>query len=387
MKNQIRGCVKINVKGRDLYGFINAVHDNRISCFSQYVKRDCFSAEIYRSDICCIERIAREHGLELSCFEYETVSAKIIRRRKRFGIIIGMILVIAASVYFSSVVVTIDIQGNEKVSDEVILSALDEMGVRKGTPFRQINYISCENQLQITVDGLSWAGMHRTGHRLVVEVTEIVEKPEMLHSRIPCNLIASHDAKIVYTTVLDGMLMHKVDDYVLKGDMLVSGVTSDATGHTTLHHAMGTIIGIFRDEASFSGTFEQERKIPTGKTDIRRRVLLLNLDIPLYLGRNNYEICEMESISKPVTVFGLELPICIVRNKYTEYESRITELSAEELTDELMKKVYIYEKNFLSDCEILDRNIVKTEKDGTQTLNVAYRLKGDICSQKEILIK
>ena len=57
------------------------------------------------------------------------------------------------------------------------------------------------------------------------------------------------------------------------------------------------------------------------------------------------------------------------------------------MTDELMKKVYIYEKNFLSDCEILDRNIVKTEKDGTQTLNVAYRLKGDICSQKEILIK
>lgn len=387
MRNQILGSVKINAKGRDLYGFINAVHERRISCFKQYVKRDSFCAEIYRSDLKRLEDIAEKYSIEISCFEYDTLSTEVIRRRKRFGIIIGLILVIAASAYFSNVIVTIDIQGNENISDEIILSALNEIGIHKGTPFRQIDYVNCENQLQYMVEGLSWTGMHRTGHRLVVEITEMVPKPDMLHSRIPCNLVAARDAEIVYTTILDGQLMHKVGDYVMKGDLLVSGVTGDDTGHTTLHHAMGTVLGIFKDEALFTGEFERERLVQTGRNDIRRRLWLFSLDIPLYLGSNNYELFSEERVIKPLKVLGITLPISVAEYRYSEYVRKETTLSYEELTDELMEKVYIYEKNFLSDYEIIERSITPKEKDGTLTLNVAYRLKGDICSQKEILIK
>lgn len=387
MRERIRGIVKINAVGRDLYGFINAVHESRISCYKQYVSRGSFCAEIYRSDLGRLGDIAEEHGIELTSCEYDTLSSEVIHRRRRFGLVIGLVLVMAASLYFSGTVVTIDIRGNETISDETILAALDELDIRRGTPFGQINYVNCENQLQLMVNGLSWAGMHRTGHRLVVEVTEVVEKPKMLHSRIPCNLVAAHEAEIVYTTVLDGQLMHKVGDYVMRGDMLVSGVTRDDTGHTTLHHALAAITGIYRDEATFTGELVQERLVPTGRTDTRRRLRLFSLDIPLYLGKNGYELREEECVVKPVRVFGKSLPISIARYSYTEYARTETELTSEELTDELMQKVYIYEKNFLSDCEIMEREVTPTEKDGTLTLNVAYRLKGDICEHREILIK
>lgn len=387
MKNQLRGSIKINASGRDLYGFINAIHESRISCFSQYVKKDRFCAEIYRSDLGLLGEIAQEHGVEVSSYEYDTLSSEVIRRRRRFGIIIGLALVIAASLYFSGVVVTIDIQGNESVSDTAILSALEEMDIRRGTPFGQINYVSCENRLRLMVDGVSWAGMHRTGHRLVVEVTEVVEKPEMLHERIPCNLVAAREAEIVYTSVLDGQLMHKVGDYVMQGDMLVSGVTSDETGHTTLHHAMGSIMGIYRDEAVFSGESEKERLVPTGRTDTRRWLKLFSLDIPLSPGKNGYELKDEEVVIKPMRVFRITLPISTERHSYTELDRAVTVLTREELEAELMEKVYLYEKNFLSDCEILGREVGQTEKDGTLTLTVRYRLKGDICSQKEILVK
>ena len=66
MRNQILGSVKINAKGRDLYGFINAVHERRISCFKQYVKRDSFCAEIYRSDLKRLEDIAEKYSIEIS---------------------------------------------------------------------------------------------------------------------------------------------------------------------------------------------------------------------------------------------------------------------------------------------------------------------------------
>ena len=387
MRDQLRGCIKINAKGRDIYGFINHIHDSRISCFSQYVKKDCFCAEIYRRDLRRLSELAAEHGLELTSYEYDTLSAEVICRRRRFGIVIGIVLVLAASLYFSGVVVTIDIEGNESVSDEVILAALSEMDVRPGTPFGQIDYISCENRLQLMVDGVSWAGMHRTGHRLVVQVTEVVEKPEMLRERIPCNLVAAKEAEITYTTVLDGQLMHKVGDYVMQGDLLVSGVTSDETGHTTLHHAMGTITGIYRDEALFSGEYEKERLTPTGRSETRRRLRLFSLDIPLSPGRNGYELSRVETVKKPLKVFGRTLPISITRNEYTELSRDVTVLSRDELRSELMQKVFLYEKNFLPECEILSREITENEKDGTLTLSVAYRLEGDITSQMEILVK
>lgn len=387
MKNQIRGSVKINAEGKHIYKFINRIHSERICCFEQYVKGGVFCAEIYRHDLKKIKNIAEDYDIEIKSFEYDTLSSEVIRRRRRYGLIIGFILVIAASLYFSGVIVTIEIQGNEKVSDTAILSALEEIDIKAGTPFGQINYIWSENQLRLMVNDIAWVGMHRTGHRLVVEVTEIVEKPEMLNERLPCNIVASHDAYISYTSVLDGQLMKKVGDYVLSGDILVNGVTSDSTGHITLHHAMADITGIYKEEVTFEGELKKHRLVPTGRNDTRQRLKLFSLDIPLYFGKNNYEYSESESIEKPLVIFGKKLPISITKEKFTELERTETTLTEEEVSKELMKKVYLYEQNFLNDCEILERE-TKQETDGnTLVLTVNYKLEGNICEQKEIMMK
>lgn len=387
MKNQIRGSVKINVSGKNLYGYINEIHNRRINCFGQYVKSGIFCAEVYRHDLKKMKALAEEMGLELKSFEHKTFSAEVIKRRGRYGLIVGIMLVISASLYFSGVIVTIDIQGNEKVSDEIILSALEEIDIKSGTPFGQIDYIYSENQLRLMVDGISWAGMHRTGHRLVVEVTEIVEKPDMLHDRIPCNITSAHDAEIMYTSVLDGMLMRKVGDYVMAGDILVSGVTSDSTGHVTLHHAMGSIIGKYEETVDFEGEFTKERAVFTGETDTRRKLKLLNLEIPLYFGKNKYDYRESEVLDKPLTLFGITLPISLEKTVYREIERTEITVDDEELEKSLMEKIYLYEKNFLKDCEIIDRRITKNKSADSLILSVKYTLKGDICTQKEILVK
>ncbi len=387
MKNQFRGCVKINVHGKRLYHFINALHARRIAIFKQYTKGGTLSAEIYRSELPTIKEIAESYNLELTSFEYDTISKEVINRRKRFGLILGVILILGASLYFSSVIVTIDIQGNETVSDAVILSALSEIGIEEGSQFGQINYVWSENQLRLMVDKLAWVGMHRTGHRLVVEVTELAEKPDMLNERLPCNVLAAHDAEIVDISVLDGQLMHMIGDYVFAGDMLINGVTSDQTNHIVLHHAMGEIIGIYKESAEFHGEFTQKRLTSTGKTDKRRTLRLFSMEIPLYFGKNRYEYAEASFTEKPLSLFGKKLPISLKTAKYSELKRTEEEIDEESLKAELMEKVFLYEKNFLSDCEILERNITESKNADTLTLSVTYKLKGDICVQKEILVK
>ncbi len=387
MKNQLRGCIKINAEGKNLYGFINRLHQQKIAIFRQYVKGGTLSAEIYHSSLADVQEIAEDMGISLTCYEYGTLLEQFRRRKGRFGLILGIIVVLGASLYFSGVIVTIDIQGNETVSDTSILTALTEIGIEEGTNFGQINYIWSENQLRLMIDEIAWVGMHRTGHRLVVEVTEIVEKPDMLVERIPCNIVAAREAEIVSVLVRDGQLMHIVGDYVFAGDMLINGITTDHNGRITLHHAMGEIIGKYSETAAFKGCFANEKLAPTGESEKRRSLKLFSLEIPLYFGKNRYEYSENFDFENYLYLFGRKLPIALKTTEYKELSRSTSTLSKEELKAELMEKVYLYEKNFLKNCEIISRDIKEKATDEELILTVTYKLQGDICEQREIAIK
>ncbi len=387
MRKQILGRIKINAEGRELYHFINEIHLREIGIFGQYVKSGVLYGEVERASLKQLRSLAGELDIKLSEFELPTLSKKLLSRRYRIGLFLGILIVISAFLYLSNVIVTIEIQGSETVSEKEILSALEELGIEEGTPFGQINYVLSENRLRLMVDGISWVGMHRTGNRLVVEVTEVVPKPEMLNERLPCNVVASRDAEIVYTSVLDGQLMHIVGDYVFAGDMLINGVTSDATGHVTLHHAMGEILGIYKDTATFEGQFTRVRKTATGETKSRRILKLFGIKIPLSTGKPDYEYYTSQVESKPLIIMGKKLPISLEVTEYQENSRIETTLSEDELRAELEEKIYLYEKNFLSDCEILDRNITEKKDADTLTLTVEFKVKGDICTQEEILVK
>ncbi|MDE6833080.1 MAG: sporulation protein YqfD, partial [Ruminococcus sp.] len=335
-----------------------------------------------------VQAIAEDLKIKLTSFEYDTISSTIIRHKKRFGIIAGIIFVTAISLYFSGIIMTIEIQGNSKVSDSTIITALEQLNIKQGTPIKDINFPYCENELRLMIDDVAWAGMHISGNRVVVEVTEIVEKPEMINNRIPCNVVSSHDAYITYTSVYDGQLMHKVGDYVPYGTMLINGVTKDETGHVNLHHAMGKITGTYEETVTFEGNYKIRQYNPTGETFSQKFLKLFSFEIPVSFGKNKFENFTTEENQKYFKVFGKTIPVGIVKNKFTETELSEKTYTEEELSAKIMEKIYLYEKNFLDDdIKILERNIKTEKKEDSIEYIVTYKLEGDICEQKEILIK
>lgn len=387
MRDQLRGCVRIRVKGRELYPFINDIHSERIRCTGQYCRNDMFCGEIKRRDLPEIRRLAENHGLTISAVEYDTLSSKLLRRKKRAGIVIGAAVVIAASVYFSGTVITIEVQGNNHISDSVILSALSDIGIRRGTRLSSIDYITAENKLMMNVDGLAWAGMHRTGSRIVVEVTEMTEKPEMVRKRMPCNIFAAHDARITGVLVRDGMLMHCIGDNVKKGDILVSGVISDDTGHITMHHSIAEITGEYTESTSFSDSFTISENVFTGKEKTVRSLMLFDLDIPLFSDRNSFDDFTVEKRVCPLCILGRRLPIAISECIFRERRVTEHQLSEEDLRQRLVDKMYIYEQNFLKDTELIGRQISFVSDGNSMTLNADYCLRGNICESREIMVK
>ncbi len=387
MHNQIRGCIRINARGKRLYTFINRIHCERIYCFGQYVRKDIFYAEIYRRDLKKVRQLAQECGTELSYSECKTISSKLLKYRKRIGIAVGAVLASVSVWYFSSVVMTIEVNGNSAVSEMVILSALEELGIKQGTRIDDINFKYCENRLRIMVDDISWAGIRRTGNRVVVDITEIVETPDMLRERIPCNVVASRPAQITNTSVYDGQLMRIVGDYVMPGDMLISGIIEDSAGHVTKHHAMGKITGIYEETVTFSEDFRAVEYLPTGSTSDETYLRLFSLKIPLFFGKNDYGSYTSEEYTQPLCIFGRSLPVGIEIEHFTETEPAVRDYTEQELEEKIMEKVYLYEKNFLGEVSILSRETEKTVTDDSVCYTVSYTLEGDIGEQREIFIK
>ena len=303
------------------------------------------------------------------------------------GLLIGILLAFTAALYFSQVVVTIEIEGNSVVSDEVILSALEELDIKAGTPVCKINIPYCENKLRLMIDDVAWAGIRHTGSRLVVQVTEVEHVPEMLLDRVPCNIVASRNAEISSVLVRSGQLKHIVGDYVPKGTILISGVDETENGRTFVHHAMGDIRGIYEENVSFSAHFHAEEALPTGRTDTQRTLRLFSLDIPLYFGKSNYS-SPSETKEKNAVIFGHELPLGIKTQTVSETAVTEKDYTEEDLTEKLMERVYLYENNFLGNgTKILSRDITTETNGDALTLRAAYRLEGNICEQRDIFIK
>lgn len=384
---EIRSKIKIYVYGKELYRFINALHTERIHCTDQFCRNDIFCGTILRRDLPKVKTLTKQFKARLKYSEAESIAGIIRRYKLRAGFFTGMAVILISMFCFSGIVTVIDIQGNSIVSDQVILSALEELDVTCGSRIRDIDFELTENKLRLKVKDLSWVGMHRSGSRIVVKVTEVQPRPEIIPYHIPCNVVSSETAKIISTVVQDGLLVHSKGETVPKGTLLISGVTTDELGHTILHHAMGDIIGVYKRQISFSEPYSQTVYKLTGRKKAVSRLQLFGFDIPLFSGRNQFDDYEMQCYDHPLRLFGKQLPVSIIHRRYCERIPADAEFSAEELSQRLMQKVYLYEKNFLKDTEILERK-TETQKTGEgMTVTVNYILQGNICESRELFIK
>lgn len=385
MNNQLRGCVKVSANGKQLYRFINLIHDSRICCFGQFCRRDVFYCEIYRHDLTTLRSLAESCDITLKTTEYRTISSIFLRYRRRFGVLIGLLLVLTAWVYFSSTVVTIDIRGNSAVSDEEILAALDSVGIRRGVRINSLNLHWCENQFRIISSGISWAGIRRSGNRIVVEVTEPTPAPQMINKRTPCNIVATHDARITSVSVLDGQLMQIVGTKVAAGDTLISGVITDSKGRTALHHARGSIRGVYTDRVTFTAPRTLIKYVPTGNCKNMRTLRLFSLDIPLYFGKNKFNSYTPQTSYSPLSIFGKTLPLGIENCSLTETALSEMSFTDEQLISQLREKVYIYEKNFIqTDTKIIRREVEEFADGDAMCCIVTYQLEGEIGAEHSL---
>ena len=183
-----------------------------------------------------------------------------------------------------------------------------------------------------------------------------------------------------------GMLIPMLYDGVKKGDILISGTVDNGKGGVFFVHSMGEIIGRYDEKVVFSQPYTDENIRYTDKIT-RKYLKLFGLDIPLYVGKNNFGEYEYDKSINYLNICNIQIPVGIVREEYRLYETEFTEYTSERAQELLEDKIKLYEKNFYEgeDVLILGKEVQFTETRDGMTAAVKYTLEGNIGVEREIM--
>lgn len=145
------------------------------------------------------------------------------RRFRRRQVWTAGLLCFAAGLYLlSSFIWTVRVEGNERLTEEELLSVCGEMGLKPGVWKRRVDTEAITNGLLLRFSDISWVSVGVEGTDVTIKLAETIEKAERIDRETPCDIVAAQDGVIVQITAERGTPKVQAGDVVKKGDILIS---------------------------------------------------------------------------------------------------------------------------------------------------------------------
>ena len=294
--------------------------------------------------------------------------------RKRYALLLGLALSLAAVCLLSRFVLTIEVSGNETVSTAAILTELSRQGVRVGAygPGLDVRRISQESLLRL--DGLAWMSINLHGTRAEVLVREKLPEPEVRDESTPANVVAQADGVILDLEVLDGQAAFREGEAVLRGEVVISGTIdlrepeySAVDAGQRLVHARGNVWARTYRTLTAQIPLEAQVKRYTGEKEIQWSLLALGRTVNFFgkggvFSEGYDKIVETHPLTLPG---GRVMPLALRRTEYRAYVTEPAALNAgaarSMLEERLLERL---DALIGEDGEVLDTVFTVREEDG-----------------------
>ena len=294
--------------------------------------------------------------------------------RKRYALLLGLALSLAAVCLLSRFVLTIEVSGNKTVSTAAILTELSRQGVRVGAygPGLDVRRISQESLLRL--DGLAWMSINLHGTRAEVLVREKLPEPEVRDESTPANVVAQADGVILDLEVLDGQAAFQEGEAVLRGEVVISGTMdlrepeySAVDAGQRLVHARGNVWARTYRTLTAQIPLEAQVKRYTGEEETQWSLLALGRTVNFFgkggvFSEGYDKIVETHPLTLPG---GRVMPLALRRTEYRAYVTEPAALNAgaarSMLEEGLLERL---DALIGEDGEVLDTVFTVREEDG-----------------------
>jgi len=255
------------------------------------------------------------------------------RIRKRYVLTIGLVLTLAATWIMSLYIWDIRVEGNQTVSQIVILNVLKELGVEIGAFGPEIEPEVIRNEALLHLADVEWLTININGSRATVIVRERVHPPDRIAEETPTAVYASQGGVIDQMLVWGGTSLVEIGDTVEMGQDLITGRVDSLAGGTYFQRADGRVYARTWYTLSMSMPLERYKKVYTKESSTKSTIIFgenrINLFFDSSISYGAYDkIVETSDFTLPG---GIILPIRRERRIYTQFEKvphRIDETEA-----------------------------------------------------------
>lgn len=382
----LRGYITISAWGGFLDRFLNLAAKEYIPMWGIIKKEGRLYIKTYARHYRHLRHIAKKAGMKMKVLRRKGLPFFLHRYRKRKGVFAGIALFFLLLKLMSLFIWTVEIKGNEKTSTQEILDVLSELGLKPCAFKGSLDISLIEDSAALRLPSLVWLAVNMQGTCVVVEVKERIKPPEMVPIDKPCNIVASHAGQIISVEAYEGQPAVKTGDAVAKGDLLISGIVEDGKGLVHFRHARGVVMAQTKRVMSVTVPFKQQKKEPTGKVVIRRKVEFFGLKVPLYVGKEPEGDFIVEKSRMRTNIHGFKPPIGYTMQKWTEVSTVEFDLTEKEAAALARQQLSERLKEESPDADIIDKKEeIKADKEGV-TVTHTYLCREDIAAPQEIYI-
>lgn len=371
------GSVKVVITGKGTERFINECVRQGIVVWD--VKKPgthALSFSMYLKDIKKIRRVVRKKDCKLRFIGKKGLPFLIQKALYNSGFLIGAISFLIIVTLLSNMVWGIKVEGAKPETEHLIIQELKKLGVEKGKlQFFIEDNESLQRHLEDAINDITWIGVELNGTTYHFEVVE-KNQPEPPERFSPRNLVANKKAIIKKLIVEEGKPMVMENDFVKKGDLLVSGKIGKE-GEEIYVPARGKIFG----ETWYKYTVEKEittkLEVLTGENIQKHYISIGNLRIPIWgFAKVEYKEYKTETDERHIKFFNWELPIAYEKDTIMESENITLKYPTEKAIEEA-KKIgrNSLEQDLDSDAEIIEEKVLlQSINNGKVKLEIKYNV-------------
>ena len=390
VSNQVR-CL---VTGEETLRFVNLCRNNGIELRHLVRRENAIQMEIDAENFKKLRPLVRKTHVKIHILNRHGPAFFFYRHKRRWWFLLGM-TVFAGMIYILSLFVwKIDIDGNRKYTDALILQALAQMDVKTGCRKSEIDLPEIEEELRIMYNEITWVSASIAGTKLQIELREgdlkisgssgggqtgNVKRVENRENNpktqngesetdLPANLVSDEDAIITNLVVRRGTVAVRYGDEVKKGDVLIEGKVYIYNEDETLKKvdyltAEGDVFGKYQELYEKHYQRKHEVRSYTGKNYRELGVAIVGKSFCLPVWENILKkqleentLSEVWSWKKQFRLTPtFYLPFALEYTEYVPYENVV-----EEYTDEVIKKMAEEE---------LQKYLNELEKKGVQIIS------------------
>lgn len=291
------------------------------------------------------------------------------RYRKRKFFFAGAFLAASLLFFLSCFIWNVDIAGNSAVTDDMILTFLEEKACGSGQWKSRIDCEQLESDLREEFANIIWASVRISGTKMTIDIKENLipnrQEESAENTYAASDLIADKDGVVDTIVTRSGTPLVKEGDVVEAGTVLVSGridINNDAGEVIGYQYCNADADVMLRTDYAYEDEIAVEHQVQsrTGAVEKRYAFALFGRRFDLSFGKIPYEHYEKTTQYRQFCFTDtFYLPLYWYCDTYAEYEIVPQRYTEEELQALSTEKLNIYLKQLEEkDIQILEKNVM-----------------------------